>query len=59
MTLDTLGISARSYASAQQAVTALDRGHPEMVFLDIALKGSDAIEVIRALGEGATTGSCN
>ena len=51
MTLDTLGISARSYASAQQAVTALDRGHPEMVFLDIALKGSDAIEVIRALGE--------
>jgi EAL domain-containing protein (putative c-di-GMP-specific phosphodiesterase class I) len=50
MTLASLGIKAQSYASAQQAVAGLERGHPDIVFLDIALKGSDAIDVIRALG---------
>jgi EAL domain-containing protein (putative c-di-GMP-specific phosphodiesterase class I)/ActR/RegA family two-component response regulator len=51
MALDTLGVRAESYPSAELAMLALQQGHPEFVFLDIALKGSDAIDVIRALGE--------
>jgi EAL domain-containing protein (putative c-di-GMP-specific phosphodiesterase class I) len=56
MTLASLGIKAQSYASAQQAVAALEHGHPDIVFLDVALKGSDAVDVIRALGDDAYSG---
>ena len=50
-TLEGLGLSAESYLSADEAIAALERGQPEIVFLDIALGGSDAIDVIRKLGE--------
>ena len=49
--LGNLGLKAESYHTAPQAVAALERGHPEIVFLDIALEGSDAIDVLRVLGE--------
>jgi EAL domain-containing protein (putative c-di-GMP-specific phosphodiesterase class I)/ActR/RegA family two-component response regulator len=56
MTLASLGIKPQCYASAQQAVAALEHSHPDIVFLDVALKGSDAIDVIRALGNDAYGG---
>jgi EAL domain-containing protein (putative c-di-GMP-specific phosphodiesterase class I) len=51
MALDTLGVVAESFHTAGEAVAALKRGVPDIVFLDIALGGSDAIDVIRALGD--------
>src|SRR5581483_10074 len=56
LALGNLGLNAQSFRSASEAVAALERGHPEIVFLDIALEGSDAIEVLRALGEKRYTG---
>lgn len=49
--LGNLGLTSESYHTAPTAVAALERGHPDIVFLDIALEGSDAIDVLRALGE--------
>ena len=54
--LANLGLKAESYHTAEHAVAALERGHPEIVFLDIALKGSDAIDVLRMLGEKRYSG---
>lgn len=54
--LANLGLTAESYHTAAQAVAALDRGHPEILFLDIALDGSDAIDVLRMLGEKRYSG---
>jgi len=49
--LDGLGIKAESFSGAAPAVASLQNGHPDFVFLDIALEGSDAIDVIRTLAE--------
>lgn len=54
--LSNLGLRSESYHTASQATAALERGHPEIVFLDIALEGSDAIEVLRSLGERRYSG---
>ena len=54
--LANLGLKAESYHTAPDAIAALERGHPEIVFLDIALKGSDAIDVLRALGDRRYSG---
>jgi len=51
MTLESLGLVVRSFHTAEEAVAALEYGQPEIVFLDIALEGSDAVDVIRSLGE--------
>jgi EAL domain-containing protein (putative c-di-GMP-specific phosphodiesterase class I)/CheY-like chemotaxis protein len=56
LALANLGLKAESHHTAAQAVAALERGHPEIVFLDIALEGSDAIDVLRALGEKRYSG---
>jgi EAL domain-containing protein (putative c-di-GMP-specific phosphodiesterase class I)/CheY-like chemotaxis protein len=56
MTLASLGLSAESFHSARPAIAALERGHPDIVFLDLALEGSDAIEVLRMLGEKRYSG---
>ena len=56
LALANLGLKAESYHTASQAVAALERGHPEIVFLDIALEGSDAIDVLRALGDKRYSG---
>lgn len=51
MTLATMGVEAEKFHTAQDAVTALDRRLPAIIFLDVALQGSDAVDVIRGLGE--------
>lgn len=39
------------YRSAEAALIALQRLRPQLVFLDVSLEGSDAIDVMRGLGE--------
>lgn len=51
MALDTLNVEAESFSSAEAAIASLQQGHPDIVFLDIALAGSDAVDVIRMLAE--------
>jgi len=51
MTLATMGVEAESFHAAQAAVAALDKRLPAIIFLDVALENSDAIDVIRGLGE--------
>lgn len=51
MTLATMGVEAEKFHTAQDALTALDRRSPSIIFLDVALKGSDAVDVIRGMGE--------
>ena len=51
MALDSLGVQAETFGSADPAISALEQGHPAFVFLDIALGGSDAVDVIRALAD--------
>lgn len=51
MTLASMGIEAEKFHNAKDAVAALDRQLPAIIFLDVALEGSDAIDVIRGLGE--------
>jgi EAL domain-containing protein (putative c-di-GMP-specific phosphodiesterase class I)/ActR/RegA family two-component response regulator len=49
--LGQLGLAAESFHTADAAIAAFERGKPEIVFLDIDLGGTDAVDVIRALGE--------
>ena len=51
MTLATMGVEAEKFHTAQDAVSALDRHLPAIIFLDVALLRSDAVDVIRGLGE--------
>ncbi len=51
MTLATMGVEGEKFHNARDAVAALDRQLPAIIFLDVALEKSDAIEVIRGLGE--------
>jgi len=51
MTLATMGVEAEKFHTAQEAVAALDRHLPAIIFLDVALLRSDAVDVIRGLGE--------
>ncbi len=51
MTLAKMGVEAEKFHAAQDAVAALDRRLPAIIFLDVALKRSDAVDVIRGLGE--------
>ena len=50
MLLATAGVEAHNFHAADDAIVALDRQRPQIVFLDIALRQSDAIDVIRGLG---------
>jgi EAL domain-containing protein (putative c-di-GMP-specific phosphodiesterase class I)/CheY-like chemotaxis protein len=56
MTLANWGVEAESFHTADRALEALDRRIPAIIFLDIALKKSDAIDVIRGLGERGYNG---
>lgn len=56
MTVEGLGLEAASYHNVQDAIAALERGHPDMIFLDLALEGSDAVEMLRLLGERRYSG---
>src|SRR2546421_12062997 len=51
MTLAKMGGEAEKFHTAQDAVAALDRRLPAIIFLDVALQRPDAADVIRGLGE--------
>jgi DNA-binding NtrC family response regulator len=50
-TLAQLGKSVESFSAAKEAFASIDRLHPAIIFLDVALLRSDAIDVLRGLGE--------
>jgi DNA-binding NtrC family response regulator len=51
MALAQLGAECASYRTAKPAIASLDQRRPEIIFLDIALEQSDAIDVIKGLSE--------
>jgi FixJ family two-component response regulator len=51
MTLTQLGVESASFLTAKPAVASLDQRLPEVIFLDVALENSDAIDVIKGLHE--------
>jgi DNA-binding NtrC family response regulator len=50
-TLTPLGMRVESFEAAKEAFAAIDVCHPAIIFLDIALLRSDAIDVLSGLGE--------
>lgn len=50
-TLVQLGMKVATFQMAKEALASLDSGHPGIIFLDVALLRSDAIDVLRGLGE--------
>jgi EAL domain-containing protein (putative c-di-GMP-specific phosphodiesterase class I)/ActR/RegA family two-component response regulator len=51
LTLSSMGVESESFHTARNAIEALETRTPAIIFLDVALEGSDAIDVIRGLGE--------
>lgn len=51
MTLSTMGVDSESFHTAPDAIAALGERLPSIIFLDVALRKSDAVDVIRGLGE--------
>jgi len=51
-----VGVESATYATANPAIAALDRRRPDVIFLDVALEQSDAIDVIKGLSEKHYTG---
>lgn len=49
--LKRIGINSRDFCDADSLIAALASHDPSLIFLDVSLAGSDAIEAIRALGE--------
>jgi FixJ family two-component response regulator len=49
--LKQIGMSVESFSAAKEAFASIDRLHPGIIFLDVALLRSDAIDVLRGLGE--------
>ena len=47
--LDPLGIDAEYFATAHDAIDALDRRHPERILLDLTLRNSNVRDVVHAL----------
>jgi EAL domain-containing protein (putative c-di-GMP-specific phosphodiesterase class I)/FixJ family two-component response regulator len=54
--LAPFGCEPEKYRSAQAAMVALQRIRPHLVFLDVSLEGSDAVDVIRGLSDAKFTG---
>ena len=54
--LAQLGVESASYQTANSAIDALDQRRPEIIFLDMSLEQSDAIDVIKGLSEKHYTG---
>jgi DNA-binding NtrC family response regulator len=50
-TLKQLGMRVADFDMAKDALASLDAVHPAVIFLDVALLRSDAIDVLRGLGE--------
>jgi DNA-binding NtrC family response regulator len=54
--LDGLGVESANCQTAKSAIDSLDRRRPEIIFLDMCLEESDAMDVIKGLGEKHYTG---
>jgi CheY-like chemotaxis protein len=46
MVLEPMGIQVEEFASVQTLMDGVDRGHPQLIFLDISLEWSDAVEAL-------------
>jgi DNA-binding NtrC family response regulator len=46
-----VGAESATYMTAKPAISSLDRRRPDVIFLDVALDQSDAIDVIKGLSE--------
>jgi CheY-like chemotaxis protein len=51
MALRELGVVTESLSTAGSALDEVARKNPYLIFLDVSLDGSDAIDVIRGLGK--------
>jgi DNA-binding NtrC family response regulator len=51
-----VGVEYATYATARPAIASLDGRRPDVIFLDVALDQSDAIDVIKGLSEKRYTG---
>jgi EAL domain-containing protein (putative c-di-GMP-specific phosphodiesterase class I) len=51
MVLRPLGISVEEFRGAEDLMKGLDRRQPELIFLDICLERSDAVEALRGIAE--------
>jgi DNA-binding NtrC family response regulator len=49
--LTQLGMRVESFAAAKESFVSIDGCHPAIIFLDVALLRSDAIDVLRGLEE--------
>jgi DNA-binding NtrC family response regulator len=49
--LRQLGMRVEAFPAAKEAFASIDRCRPVIIFLDVALLRSDAIDVLRGLGE--------
>jgi DNA-binding NtrC family response regulator len=54
--LTSLGMEFATYATAKPAIASLDQRRPDIIFLDVALEQSDAIDVIKGLSTKHYTG---
>jgi DNA-binding NtrC family response regulator len=50
-TLDEFGVESATYCTAKPAIASLDQRMPQIIFLDMALDNSDAIDVMKGLSE--------
>lgn len=50
-TLTQLDVKVATFEMAKDALAFIDGGHPSIIFLDVALLRSDAIDVLRGLGQ--------
>lgn len=50
------GVESTAYVTAKPAIASLDERRPDVIFLDVALEQSDAIDVIKGLSEKRYTG---
>jgi FixJ family two-component response regulator len=57
LALRDFAVEAADFASTSEVLNACDRVAPDVVFLDIALRHFDAIDVIRALGNDGYRGA--
>src|SRR6188768_4302826 len=55
--LSKIGVTSRGLSSASALAGALKEPHPAIVFLDVALDRSDAIDGIRVLRQGSFAGA--
>src|SRR6185436_1698082 len=55
--LSKIGVTSRGLSSANALAGALKESHPSIVFLDVALDRSDAIDGIRVLRQGSFAGA--